>query len=85
MPNGIIKDRTGLLEDAKREMEMQEQAMMAQNGMGGEEDIMNIIAEQEPELYAQFQNMSPEQKQEVLASMSGAGTEEGIPMEVGDL
>ena len=85
LPNGIISDRTGLLEDAKREMEMQEQAMMAQSGMGGEEDIMNIIAEQEPELYAQFQNMSPEQKQAVLASMSGAGTQEGIPMEVGDL
>lgn len=85
LPNGIIEDKTGLLEEAENEMKMQQQALMQQSGMGGS-DVMDIIAEQYPDLYAQFQQMSPEQQQAVLASMSGTGAEEeGIPMEVGDL
>jgi len=78
LPDGIIKDKTGLLEDAKKELKMQQ-------GIGGNDDIMQIIAAQYPDLYAQFQQMSPEEQQAVIASMSGAGAEEGIPMEVGDL
>ena len=75
LPDGIIKDKTGLLEDAK-----QEQAQMGGNS------VLQMLAQQYPELYAQFENMSPEEQQAVLARISGAGKEEMIPMEnVGDM
>ena len=65
MPAGIVPDITGLIEDAKAEMEAQAQAQQ------GDGDIMQILAQQYPELYAKFDSLPPEQQQAVLAKLSG--------------
>ena len=71
IPAGIVPNITGLIEDAKAEMEAQAQA---QQGGG---DIMQILAQQYPELYAKFNSLPPEQQQVVLAKISGG---QGQPM-----
>ena len=65
IPAGIIPDINGLIEDTKAEM----QAMTEAKTGGG--DIMQILAEQYPEIYAQFSSLPPEQQQEILARISG--------------
>ncbi len=77
MPNGIIPDLTGLIKDAKDEM----QAMMPQGT-----DAMALLQQQYPELYAELQSLPPEEQQAVLARVMGG--EQAAPMqteEVGDL
>ncbi len=84
LPDGIIKDKSGLLEEARQEleaaqqMEMQMQTQMAPTG-AIDEQTMAMFAEQYPDLYAQFEQMSPEQQQAVLARVSGQGAE--MPVE----
>lgn len=61
IPAGIIPDIQGLIEDAKEEMQ-------AQQGGG---DVMQLLAQQYPELYAKFGSLPPEQQQQILAKISG--------------
>ena len=70
IPAGIIPDINGLIEDAKAEM----QAL--QTPQGG--DTLALLQQQYPELYAQLQNLPPEQQQQVLARL---GVQNEVPTE----
>lgn len=69
IPQGIIPDLSGLIKETREEMQM----MMPQGG-----DMMSMIQQQYPDIYAQLQGLPPEQQQEVLAriGMGGQGAAE---------
>ena len=76
MPNGIIPDLSGLIKDTKEEM----QAMTPQG-----DDIMVLLQQQYPDLYAELQSLPPEEQQAVLANI-GLGGQGAAPMpEIGDI
>ena len=61
LPDGIIKDKTGLLEDAKAEMQ----------AVQDKELVVQMLAEQYPDLYAQYIKLSPEEQEAMLAQVMG--------------
>lgn len=63
MPDGIIPDKTGLLKEVKEEMQAQ--------SMGSGGSVLQMLAEQYPELYQQFESLSPEEQQAMLQRISG--------------
>lgn len=76
IPQGIIPDLSGLIKDAREEL----QAMNAPQG-----DVMSILQQQYPEIYAQFESLTPEEQQTVLANI-GLGGQGAAPMpEIGDI
>jgi hypothetical protein len=79
MPNGIIPDLSGLIKDPKEEM----QAMAPQG-----DDIMALLQQQYPDLYAELQSLPPEEQQAVLMRVMGGTqtlTNEMQTQEVGDI
>lgn len=60
IPAGIVPDLTGLIEDTKAEMQAQEDG-----------NLMQMLAQQYPEIYAKFGSLPPEQQQQILAKISG--------------
>lgn len=80
IPNGIIPNLSGLIKDAREEMQAMSQPMGA--------DTMSLLQQKYPEIYAQLQSLTPEQQQQVLAKygINGADMTGGMPVEeVGDL
>lgn len=73
MPENIIPNKTGLINEIK---ERQAQQAAFDEGTS-DEAILQDFAEQQPELYAKYQQLPPEQQQELLARMrqSMGGTE----------
>lgn len=67
MPAGIIPDVTGLKED----LQIQAENQKAQAALS-DEAILQDFAAQQPELFAQYQQMPPEQQQAMLAKIKGA-------------
>lgn len=63
IPDGIIPDKTALLKEAKAEMQAAEE----------QQAVVQMLAQQYPDLYAQFQNMGPEQQQALMQRISGQG------------
>lgn len=61
LPDGIVKDKTGLLEEAKAEMQ----------GAKDREDVVQMLAEQYPDLYAQYLKLPPEQQEAMLQQVMG--------------
>ena len=77
IPQGIIPDLSGLIKDAREELK----AMSAPQGG----DVMTILQQQYPEIYAQFESLTPEEQQTVLANI-GLGGQGAEPMpEIGDI
>lgn len=66
MPDGIIKDKSGLVEAARQEKEAIAAAENAMAAGGGSGDIASMLAEQYPDIYEQFNSLSPEEQQAVL-------------------
>ena len=67
MPAGIIPDVTGLKED----LQIQAEKQKAQAALS-DEAILQDFAAQQPELFAQYQQLPPEQQQAMLAKIKGA-------------
>ncbi len=65
LPNGIIPDKSGLIEAIKQKQTQQQQVTADQNGM------MKQFAEQYPEEYAKFTELPPEQQQEMMNQIMG--------------
>lgn len=61
LPDGIIKDKTGLLEDAKAEMQ----------AVQDKEVVVQMLAEQHPDLYAQYIKLPPEEQEALLQQVMG--------------
>ncbi|MBQ2265901.1 MAG: hypothetical protein II342_00725, partial [Clostridia bacterium] len=79
IPQGIIPDLSGLIKDAKKEM----QAMAPED-----DDIMTLLQQQYPDLYAELQSLPPEEQQAVLMRVMGGTqtpTNEMQTQEVGDI
>lgn len=75
MPSGIIPDKTGLIEDIKMQ---QQQAEEAETELS-DSAILEKLANENPELYAKFQQLPPEEQQKLLQNMRGsAGTEAAV-------
>lgn len=72
MPNGIIPDKSGLIKDIKANAEAADQT--------SDTAILDMIKEQQPELYNQYMQQPPEERQAMLqrikerAGIQGAGT-----------
>ena len=62
LPKGTIPDITGLIE----EMQQQTQAQASE-----EQDIIATLAQQNPELYAQYKQMSPAEQKAMLEQIGG--------------
>lgn len=67
MPGGIIPDKTGLIEDIKEQRALQEQQATELS----DDAVLQQFAAEQPELYAQFQQLPPEQQQVMLQRMRG--------------
>lgn len=59
-PDGMIPNKTGLLQDVEEEERMQQMAQQNQN------EVLDEWAQQNPEMYAQYQQLPPEKQQEML-------------------
>ena len=80
LPDGIVKDKTGLLNDVRR------QAQLSAQQNSADASVLQMLAQQYPDLYAHFENMSPEEQQAILANISGANFEQSpTPQPMGDL
>ncbi len=65
IPNGIIPDKSGLIEDIKAAQVQQQEAAANQN------DMMSQFAQQYPQEYAKFTELPPEQQQERMTQIMG--------------
>lgn len=65
MPENIIPNRTGLLSEIKQARTAQQEF---EEGTS-DEAILQMFAQQQPELYAQYQQLPPEQQRELLNKM----------------
>lgn len=63
IPDGIIPDKTGLIKDAKAEMQ----------AVQDKESVVQMLAEQYPDLYAQYLTLTPEEQEAMLTQVMGAG------------
>ena len=67
LPSGIVPDVTGLKED----LQIQSENKMVESGLS-DEAILQDFAQQQPEMYKQYQRMSPSQQMAVMAKIKGA-------------
>lgn len=65
MPGGIIPDKTGLIEDIKQQ---QQQSAQTEAELS-DDSVLSQLAEQQPELYAKFQQLPPDKQQQLLQNM----------------
>lgn len=65
MPGGIIPDKTGLIEDIKQQ---QQQAAQMEAELS-DDAVLSQLAEQQPELYAKFNQLPPDKQQQLLQNM----------------
>lgn len=65
MPENIIPNKTGLLSEIKEARTAQQEF---EEGTS-DEAILQMFAQQQPELYAQYQQLPPEQQRELLSKM----------------
>jgi hypothetical protein len=69
LPNGIIPDKSGLIEEIKAKEQQQQEATTSQN------DMMNQFAQQYPQEYAKFTELPPEQQQEMMTQIMGGAAQ----------
>ena len=77
LPDGLIPDKTGLIEDLK----MQQQEIETANEELSDSSVLNEFANQNPELFAQFEKLPPEQQQAMLQRTrenAGGNTDDGV-------
>lgn len=77
LPDGLIPNKTGLIEDLK----MQQQEIETANEELSDSSVLNEFANQNPELFAQFEKLPPEQQQAMLQRMrgnAGGNTDDGV-------
>lgn len=67
MPSGIIPDKTGLIESIKEQRTTAEQQATELS----DDAVLQQFASEQPELYAQFQKLPPEEQQAMLQRMRG--------------
>lgn len=80
VPKGSIPDITGLIESRKQQAAMQQapQAVPGQENVAPSmAEIEQVLKAQNPEAYAQLQQLSPEERRAVMNQMSGAGDNRG--------
>ncbi len=65
LPNGIIPDKSGLIEELKTKQQQLSNAQSDQN------NAMKKFAEQYPKEYAEFTQLPPEQQQEMMNQLMG--------------
>ncbi len=67
LPGGLIPDKTGLIEDIKLQTQQAEEMQEELS----DSSVLGTFAEQQPELFAQFEALPPEQQQALLQRMRG--------------
>ena len=67
MPSGIIPDKTGLIEAIKEQRAFAEQ----RDAELSDDAILQKLQQEDPELYAQFSQLPPEEQQAMLQRMRG--------------
>lgn len=69
IPNGIIPNKSRMIEELKAAQAQQQEAATSQN------DMMNQFAQQYPQEYAMFTDLPPEQQQEMMAQIMGGAAQ----------
>lgn len=93
IPKGLIPDVTGLINARKQqEMAAQQQALAEQSAAPvspdqiGDEEVLEYIRQNRPDVYEQLMRLSPEEQQRALSMMrNGAGGAQQNENMVGDL
>ena len=66
MPENVIPNKMGLLNEKKEELAAQQQTTSPNQPGVANEEILQMWAQQNPEAYAEFQKLPPEQQQAML-------------------